>query len=97
MPLPKVIYFQKITFYFFFYYFNKYIFTEIINSIIQKGMIRMFFSATLTDIYEIEGKYHITCMVDSDSGFKFNIQKTMYTVLLILEHIFLATMMIISK
>lgn len=38
-------------------------------------MIRMFFSATLTDIYEIEDNYHITCMVDSDSGFKFNIQK----------------------
>ncbi|MGY1423886.1 hypothetical protein [Bacillus cereus] len=35
----------------------------------------MFFSATLTDIYEIEDKYHITCMIDSNSGFQFNIQK----------------------
>lgn len=43
-----------------------------INSIIQKGVIRMFFSAALTDIYEIEDKYHLTCMIDSDSGFKFN-------------------------
>ncbi|ALL11836.1 hypothetical protein BTXL6_11210 [Bacillus thuringiensis] len=35
----------------------------------------MFFSAALTDIYEIEDKYHLTCMIDSDSGFKFNIKK----------------------
>lgn len=68
-----------------------------INSIIQKGVIRMFFSAALTDIYEIEDKYHLTCMIDSDSGFKFNIKKTKYTVLLILAHIFLVTIMIISK
>ena len=43
----------------------------------------MFFIATLTDIYEIEDTYHITCMVDSNSSFQFHIRKVVFTALLI--------------
>ncbi|PEF56789.1 hypothetical protein CON32_18910 [Bacillus cereus] len=36
----------------------------------------MFFTATFTDIYEIEDTYYITCMVDSNSSFQFHIRKS---------------------